>query len=63
MSCIYLLVIVRSDIRMSVGTSDTTAISFIKFDTHSPNTANAFAALHTNGSFPATFLDSIAENS
>ena len=48
--------------RMSVGTSDTTAISFIKFDAHSPNTANAFAALHTNGSFPANFLDSIAEN-
>ena len=52
-SYIFLLVITRSTIRMSVGTSDSTVISSITTEAHNPNTTNASAAPR-DGSSPAT---------
>ena len=45
-----LLVIVRSDIRMSVGTSDTTVNSFSKTGAHNLNTTNASSLAHLSDS-------------
>ena len=49
-SYIYLLVIVRSDIGMSVGTSDTTVNSFSKTEVHNLNTTNASSLAHLSDS-------------
>ena len=60
-SYIYLLVIVRSDIGMSVGTSDTTVNSFSKTEVHNLNAIDASAASRDDSS-PATIPTTTPQN-
>ena len=57
-----LLVITRFDIRMSVGTSDVTAISSVKPGSHNFNTTNVSAPPGMNSSSSANLHANIAEN-
>ena len=59
--CIFLSVIVRSCIRMSVGTSDTTVISSTKTEAHNLNTTDTSAAQRDDAS-PATILTTSPKN-
>ena len=57
-----LLVITRSHIRMSVGTSDVTAMSSVKTGAHNFNTTNVSAPPGMNSSSSANLHANIAEN-
>ena len=61
MSYIYLLVILRSDIRKSYGTSDTTVISSTKTEARNLNAIDASAA-QRDGSYPVPIPPNTAGN-
>ena len=60
-SYIFLLVITRSTVKMSYGTSDTTVISPVTTEAHNLNTTDASAAQRDDGS-PATILTTTSKN-
>ena len=63
MCYIFLLVITKPYIGMSVGTSDSIVISSTKTEAHNPDPAITSAEANVHGSSSANFPGNIAENS